>query len=165
LYFCGKELDRMHGQEQYDFSARWYDYALQSFTTPDPHAENHYSESPYSYCGDDPVNRIDPTGLDWYKPSNNNCVFKHHPRTDKSFVENGVTWTWYTNQGFTYTDNQGKRFKCESNGGVTQVFDIQMPGSGSGSGGASMNNTITTAILIGEDQSKLDKAVGGETIF
>ena len=34
------------------------------FTTIDPHAENYYSLSPYSFCGGNPVNRIDPTGCD-----------------------------------------------------------------------------------------------------
>ena len=45
---------------------RYYDYAVPGFTTPDPLAEKHYSESPYSYCGGNPINRVDPTGLDWY---------------------------------------------------------------------------------------------------
>ena len=64
--YSGKELDRMHGLNQYDFTGRWTDNALAGFTTVDPLAEYHFSESPYSYCGNDPVNRIDPTGLDWY---------------------------------------------------------------------------------------------------
>jgi len=36
------------------------------FTTPDPLAETHTWESQYAYCGGDPVNRMDPTGLEWY---------------------------------------------------------------------------------------------------
>ena len=32
------------------------------FTTIDPHAENYYHLSPYSYCGGNPVNAIDPDG-------------------------------------------------------------------------------------------------------
>ena len=32
------------------------------FTTIDPHAESYYHLSPYSYCGGDPVNAIDPDG-------------------------------------------------------------------------------------------------------
>lgn len=37
------------------------------FTSIDPHAESYYHLSPYSYCGGNPVNRIDPTGMDWYQ--------------------------------------------------------------------------------------------------
>lgn len=36
------------------------------FTTIDPHAENYYHLSPYSYCGGNPVNAIDPNGMDIY---------------------------------------------------------------------------------------------------
>lgn len=32
------------------------------FTTIDPHAESYYHLSPYSYCGGNPVNAIDPDG-------------------------------------------------------------------------------------------------------
>lgn len=51
---------------QYDFHARWLDAAVPGFSTPDPLSERHYNENPYAYCGLDPVNRIDPLGLDWF---------------------------------------------------------------------------------------------------
>ena len=35
-------------------------------TTIDPHAENHYSWSPYAYCSDNPLNKTDPDGKDDY---------------------------------------------------------------------------------------------------
>ena len=33
----------------------------------DPLAEKHYNISPYVYCANNPVNLIDPDGMDWYK--------------------------------------------------------------------------------------------------
>jgi hypothetical protein len=33
---------------------------------PDPLGEKYYSVSPYAYCGNNPVNNIDPTGMDWF---------------------------------------------------------------------------------------------------
>ena len=60
--YNGKELDRMHGLDWYDYGARMYDSPLGRFTTIDPMAEKYYSISSYVYCNNNPVNRIDPTG-------------------------------------------------------------------------------------------------------
>jgi len=40
------------------------------FTTPDPLAEKYYSISPYAYCGNNPVMRIDPNGKDIWEINN-----------------------------------------------------------------------------------------------
>ncbi|MBQ8628908.1 MAG: hypothetical protein IJ421_05470 [Prevotella sp.] len=62
-------------------------------TTIDPHAESYYHLSPYSYCGGNPVNRIDPTGMDWYQ--NNQTSY----------------YTWYdgdgAREGFTHIGGKG----------------------------------------------------------
>lgn len=36
------------------------------FTTIDPHAENYYHLSPYSYCGGNPIYAVDPDGRDYW---------------------------------------------------------------------------------------------------
>ncbi len=63
------------------------------FTTIDPHAENYYYLSPYSYCGGDPINAIDPDGRDWY--INNQTLY----------------YTWFDGDGaidgFTYIGGKG----------------------------------------------------------
>jgi RHS repeat-associated protein len=62
--FGGKEYDEMFGMNQYDFEARQLDAMIPRFTTMDPLAEKYYSISPYAYCANNPVNRIDPDGED-----------------------------------------------------------------------------------------------------
>jgi RHS repeat-associated protein len=54
-----------HGLMQYDFEARTYDPAVGRFLTVDPLAEKYPWVSPYAYCGNNPINRIDPNGLAW----------------------------------------------------------------------------------------------------
>ena len=52
----------MHGMDRYDYGARQYDPTLGMFTSMDPFCEKYYHLSPYAYCGNDPVNFVDPTG-------------------------------------------------------------------------------------------------------
>lgn len=60
--YNGKELDRMHGLDWYDYGARNYDAATCRFTTIDPLAEKYYDVNPYVYCMGNPINFIDPDG-------------------------------------------------------------------------------------------------------
>ena len=60
--YGGKELDRTSGLDLYDFEARQQDAKLGRFNSIDPLAEKFYRLSPYSYCGGDPVNCVDPDG-------------------------------------------------------------------------------------------------------
>ncbi|WP_455585614.1 RHS repeat-associated core domain-containing protein, partial [Bacteroides sp.] len=65
--FDGKELVSMHGLNEYDFTGRWQDPAIPSFTSMDPLCEKYYSVSPYVYCGNNPVNAFDLNGDSiWY---------------------------------------------------------------------------------------------------
>ena len=52
----------MHGLNQYDIEARYYDPPTGRFTTVDPRAEKYYSTSPYVYCLNNPLKYIDPNG-------------------------------------------------------------------------------------------------------
>ena len=60
--FGGKELVRTNGLNEYDFGARQYYQAVPHFTRIDPLCEKYYWLSPYLYCGNNPVNAIDPDG-------------------------------------------------------------------------------------------------------
>ena len=62
--YNSKEFVEMHGLDEYDSKARWYYPAICRTTTMDPLAEKYYSTSPYAWCGNNPVNAIDPLGLD-----------------------------------------------------------------------------------------------------
>ena len=65
--FGGKELDAMYGLNIYDFHARTRTPDLARFTRPDPLAEKTPHLSPYLFCANDPVNNIDPTGMEvWF---------------------------------------------------------------------------------------------------
>lgn len=57
--YNGKELDRMHGLDTYDYGARQYYAPAMRWDRVDPLAEKYYHISPYVYCADNPVSAID----------------------------------------------------------------------------------------------------------
>lgn len=63
--YNGKELDTKNGLDWYDYGARHYDAAIGRWHVADPMSEKYYGVSPYVYCGNEPIGRIDPDGRDW----------------------------------------------------------------------------------------------------
>ena len=72
----GKEYLSFEGLHWYDNHARMYDPLLMRFTTPDPLAAQFPSVSPYAYCNNNPINRIDPTGLSDFQIDQNGFIAK-----------------------------------------------------------------------------------------
>ena len=60
--YNGKEFDRMHGLNTYDYGARQYNPVTARCDRVDPLSEKYYAISPYAYCENNPVNTIDPDG-------------------------------------------------------------------------------------------------------
>ncbi len=60
--YSGKEFYSLRGVNLYDFNARTYAPDIARFMQPDPNADDYHWLSPYSYCGGDPINFVDPTG-------------------------------------------------------------------------------------------------------
>ncbi len=61
--FTGKEWQAQDGVDLYDFGARFYQSRFGKWLSIDPLAEEYMGISPYAYCGNDPVNRVDPDGM------------------------------------------------------------------------------------------------------
>lgn len=61
--FQGKELIKDLDLEEYDFGPRHYDPYCACWHSPDPLADMNPDKTPYHFVSNNPVNRIDPTGL------------------------------------------------------------------------------------------------------
>ena len=73
---------------EYDSKARMYYATIMRTTTMDPHAENRYHISPYAWCSNNPVNRIDLDGLDDEFDKDGNYLRHVDNGTDYVMVEN-----------------------------------------------------------------------------
>jgi len=93
----------MHGLNEYDFSARWQDAANPGFTTADPLAEMYYSQSPYMYCGGDPVNRVDPTGMNYVENGQVVCTAKNLHNNSNN---RGLADAWANSNNFNPNGGQ-----------------------------------------------------------
>lgn len=87
------------------YHARGYYPAIMRFTTPDPLAEKKPWISTYAYCSNNPVNRIDPDGMDDYYSRIGQFLFRDYKETDnliireenyvrKSLIESGLDTEW-----------------------------------------------------------------------
>jgi len=66
--FTGKELDASTGL--YYYGARYYDAEIGRFISADPIVQkfaNPQTLNRYSYCNNNPINYVDPTGHGWFK--------------------------------------------------------------------------------------------------
>ena len=65
--FNGKEEQTLGSLDLLDYGARMYNTKTARWLVQDPLAEKYYSFSSYNYCNNEPINRIDLFGKDWYK--------------------------------------------------------------------------------------------------
>ena len=89
--FNGKEFDRTHGLDWYDYGARHMSPDVGRFTTIDPMAEKYFSISPYAYCANNPVRNIDMNGEepgDFFKKMDDAAIDFGRYINKKSIKEN-----------------------------------------------------------------------------
>ncbi len=109
LKYTGKELDRTNGLDLYDFGARMYDPILGRWDRMDPMCEKYYSVSPYAYCHNNPVNRVDPDGRDvWEVNDEGRIINRIADRTQDAFYMVAIDADGNYQRTFT-TDTEGNK--------------------------------------------------------
>jgi RHS repeat-associated protein len=64
--FSAKEMDEE--SKYHYFGARYYDSDLSIFLSVDPMASKYPSLTPYAYVANNPIKLVDPNGMEWEKP-------------------------------------------------------------------------------------------------
>ena len=122
--YNGKELDRTHGLDWYDYGARMYDPALARWIVPDPLAEKYYSISPYAYCGGNPINIRDISGKDWAVDSLGNAHY-NASWNENTILPDGYKYYGETGNGFKDILNGITCCRLEKNGSVTDLYSVK----------------------------------------
>lgn len=106
--YNGKEWIEMHGLDEYDSQARMYYPAIMHTTTLDPLAEKYYNISPYAWCGNNPVNYIDPFGMDmdWVEDKNHHVYWDDNAKSQET-TKKGER---YLDKTVFATDKEGNVF-------------------------------------------------------
>ena len=95
-----KELDLSNGIARYDYTARAYVPVTLRFDRIDPLAAKHPDQSPYIFCANNPVNNIDPDGMDWITAQYDDDYFYFwHPEIK---CQDDISKYFYDNEGIEY---------------------------------------------------------------
>jgi hypothetical protein len=79
------------------------------FISIDPLCEEYYSWSPYVYVGNNPIKRIDPTGMDWYEDKDG--TYQYDPKlTQKNQAQILQKGQSYVGATARINDNKGNMF-------------------------------------------------------
>ena len=129
--YNGKELDRMHGLDLFDYGARHYDAAISRWWGVDALAEKYYSISPYAYCANNPVKFIDPTGMsyDWVQDKENRIKWDQNATPDTEGYLGKTVYATNENGEFRYGDQYGNWHDSAPLGEVS-AGGFQSSGSG-----------------------------------
>jgi len=95
--FNGKELQDDFGLEWYDYGARFYDPQIGRWHVVDPLSEMYLYQTPNAFCSNNPINRIDLTGMDddWYRNNETGKIqwFPREGELGKTETIRGEEWT------------------------------------------------------------------------
>ena len=115
--YNGKELDRMHGLDTYDYGARQHDPILARWDRMDPLCEKTPGISPYVYCVNSPMNKIDPNGETDYTLNRDGYMYESTSLKEKikSFLGIGC------NQDRVYMEGSNKLIASLPEGSINLI--------------------------------------------
>jgi len=160
--FSGKELDDETGYSY--FGARYYDPNISIWLSVDPMADDRSWVSPYSYCQNNPIARIDPTGalddLVITGDEADKAVAQMQSATTMTLTRDPNTGK-VTAAGEAKTENDKKLLSVINSTEITvnvdatnsSTFEFNGQTYGTRRGGAFLGNTVTNSTVTTEFQT------------
>ena len=88
--FNGKELQSFVDLDMLNYGARMYNSGLCRWSVPDPKSEKYYSQSPYSFCANNPLKYVDPDGKEFVDHNGVKIVITYNRNGTLSFSKNAT---------------------------------------------------------------------------
>ena len=110
-----------------DYGARYYAPAFGRWTTPDPLADKYYSVSPYAFCGNNPVNFIDPDGRDFKKivRLNSITIKATYYVNSQSYLSAKQAIDFWNNRHDVFQSISGKQYTVNYELTLQKVTDLE----------------------------------------
>ncbi|MDR0971051.1 MAG: RHS repeat-associated core domain-containing protein, partial [Bacteroidales bacterium] len=160
--FNGKEKDSETGYNY--FGARYYDDERISWLSVDPLSDKYPNLSPYAYCANNPVNLVDPDGMEMDDPPSS---YINAVRGFGAFLENNANSSFLKQLGYSMQEpyNAGRIGSAYGNGisAIASNFQINIANASGlsqgspGDQGNAIRHTLWEAMLtneLGEDHAK-----------
>ena len=178
--FNGKEDQVFIGDCLADYGARCYNKLNGRWLAQDPKAENFINSSHYCFCGNNPINRIDFNGEDWYEDEDGNVIWRDS--RDKEYIdENDVLWK---NVGesrvetvgnitisFSQQENEDGSLSLYTFGtieknGIIRMYDPETGNVGSivGEKGIKNDNSLFDLLFLGKGASNIFNLIFETTV-
>jgi len=128
------------------------------FTTPDPLAEMHYNESPYSFCGNNPVNKVDLSGMDYINlnpdsdpDDNNDDLYSSFPDPGNATNSDGTRFYYHLGDVSKTPDEDNCVSIIPSSGSYEAYYNMFCPQGqdNSGTGGDNIVGDRTISNSVG----------------
>ena len=172
----------MNGLNMVDYGARWYDPTIGRWGVVDPLAEKYHDVSPYSYCLGNPINNIDPFGMDVWTtsdPDQINEFLTAAKRRANTFNATSSNWHHFSDDDFLHDASSILVCKCPvipggerlRAGPSTEQLAAVEPGRqqflfGYSNGSAPLHQSDQHAsLLYPVDQGHADKAIFSKDQF
>ena len=126
--YNGKELDRMHGLDTYDYGARQHNAATGRWDRMDQKCEKYYDISPYVFCMDNPIS---------YTDANGDSIYFDMPAIKNGTIT-GYTRYTYGKYGDTYGFGRNGELYQGTNKTIGLISDALNTISGGGTYGLNL---------------------------
>jgi len=152
--FNGKEWDEETGN--YYYGARYYNPKVSVWLSVDPMSDQRPSLTPYNFMSNNPVMRIEPTGMldGWVEGEDGNIAWDADVSSQQDLVDQGKSGTYKGESGVGYNPETGNNVHYFEDGNSFEapqmLADVEIDGGKMSDHARTMQNPYVQAVHRGQ---------------